>query len=439
MKNPYQKLTDHIQPPDGLNERVLAAAREEPAAERPHRPVNRRFRRVACAACALAWVICTFCLESYSALEENSMPVMALSVFSFGLTAYAADTEENLAPNANGGLAFSFGGEMDWSEDEGYYTGCMFQVTGEGITRVALSVDRGELYRWEDREHLTEEEIRQIQQVQEDGEVGPNLTQAEDGTWSVQETTRLGASAAEDYDPDVRYGFWVPGVETADWEADPRAASRESIDTLDGAHLTVTVTFADNSTQSKTYTLSTGRLRYVEDSGNPRGTLLPALAGDNEAYIYGVYAESETEGRYFLWPVQGANTVRTSNSFGGRWQPGGQSQVFHYGIDIPAEKGTPILAAADGIVTEIGFDTQRGNYIVLDHGGGLETLYGQCRDILDTLAEGDTVSAGEMIAAVGSSGMSTGPHLHFEVLQDGEPQNPVAYFDSAVRDTLWVA
>ena len=177
----------------------------------------------------------------------------------------------------------------------------------------------------------------------------------------------------------------------------------------------------------------------MEDSGNPSGTLLPALAGDNEAYIYGVYAESETEGRYFLWPVQGANTVRTSNSFGGRWQPGGQSQVFHYGIDIPAEKGTPILAAADGTVTEIGFDTQRGNYIVLDHGGGLETLYGQCRDILDTLAEGDTVSAGEMIAAVGSSGMSTGPHLHFEVLQDGEPQNPVAYFDSAVRDTLWVA
>ena len=113
--------------------------------------------------------------------------------------------------------------------------------------------------------------------------------------------------------------------------------------------------------------------------------------------------------------------------------------MFHYGIDVPAERGTPILAAADGTVAEIGFDAERGNYIVLDHGGGLETLYGQCRDILDTLAEGDTVSAGEMIAAVGSTGMSTGPHLHFEVLQDGEPQNPVAYFDSTVRDTLWMA
>ena len=85
---------------------------------------------------------------------------------------------------------------------------------------------------------------------------------------------------------------------------------------------------------------------------------------------------------------------------------------------------------------EIGFDTERGNYILLDHGGGLETLYGQCRNILSGLEEGDTVSVGEMIAAVGSTGMSTGPHLHFEVLQDGEPQNPVLYFDSATRDTL---
>ena len=115
---------------------------------------------------------------------------------------------------------------------------------------------------------------------------------------------------------------------------------------------------------------------------------------------------------------------------------GGQSQVFHYGIDIPAEKGTPILAAADGTVTEIGFDTQRGNYIVLDHGGGLETLYGQCRDILSGLEEGDAVSAGEMIAAVGSTGMSTGAHLHFEVLQDGEPRDPVDYFDSDLQELL---
>ena len=82
---------------------------------------------------------------------------------------------------------------------------------------------------------------------------------------------------------------------------------------------------------------------------------------------------------------------------------------------------------------------ERGNYIVLDHGGGLTTLYSQCRDILEGLTEGDTICAGEMIAAVGATGMSTGPHLHFEVLQDGEPQNPEVYFDSTVRDTLRIA
>ena len=71
---------------------------------------------------------------------------------------------------------------------------------------------------------------------------------------------------------------------------------------------------------------------------------------------------------------------------------------------------------------------------MLDHGDGLTTLYAQCRNV--DVQEGDTVKVGEMIAAVGSTGMSTGPHLHFEVRQDGEAQNPVVYFDSAIRETL---
>ena len=125
-----------------------------------------------------------------------------------------------------------------------------------------------------------------------------------------------------------------------------------------------------------------------------------------------------------------------SNPYGGRWQPGGKEQVFHNGIDIPAERGTPILAAADGTVTEVGFDAERGNYLVLDHGNGLETMYAQCQSV--EAEEGDTVKAGQTIAALGSTGMSTGPHLHFEVRQDGESQNPVAYFDSSIRNTLQV-
>lgn len=86
----------------------------------------------------------------------------------------------------------------------------------------------------------------------------------------------------------------------------------------------------------------------------------------------------------------------------------------------------PVLALAD--LPETAAE------VVIDHGDGLSTLYGQCRDF--TVEEGDTVRAGEMIGAVGKTGMATGAHLHFEVRQDGEPQNPVAYFDSDVRDTL---
>ena len=171
------------------------------------------------------------------------------------------------------------------------------------------------------------------------------------------------------------------------------------------------------------------------DANSPGGILLPQLAGDEDPWLYGVYAVDETASRFLQWPVQGANTISLSNPYGTpRWQPGGKTCETHTGIDIAAPEGEAVLAAAGGTVVESGSDVERGNYVVIDHGDGLSTLYGQCRDF--TVEEGDTVRAGEMIGAVGKTGMATGAHLHFEVRQDGEPQNPVAYFDSDVRDTL---
>lgn len=428
MKNSYQKLTDHIQPPDGLNERVLAAARETPAAERPCRPARRWVRRAVCAACALALVLGTwsFYPGTDSRTEEAGTPVTALPSFSFGLTAYAADTGESYGAGINGGLAFSTAGESTWSAGEGHYTGCLFQVTGEGIETVFLSLDRGELYRWRPVADLTEAERQELQTALENGEEG-SLTPAADGG-SAEETVRLGSSVTEAYDPEVRYGFLIPDTGDVDWTGDPRAANQESIDRLDGARLTVTVTFTDGSEQTRTYTLSTGKLKVVYDGNSPGGTLLPQLAGDEDPWIYGVYAVDTAESRFLQWPVQDCRTISLSAPYG----PVNGS--FHSGIDIPAPEGEVILAAADGTVTEVGFDPERGNYLVLDHGDGLTTLYGQCRDC--TVEEGGTVRAGEMIGAVGATGRATGPHLHFEVRQDDEPQNPVAYFDSDVRDTL---
>ena len=169
-------------------------------------------------------------------------------------------------------------------------------------------------------------------------------------------------------------------------------------------------------------------MKVVYNSDGTRD-VLPQLAGDDEPFVYGVYVVDEDESRWLEWPVQDSRTISLSNPYGEQ-----ENGTFHGGVDIPADQGAVILAAADGTVTETGFDAERGNYLILDHGDGLTTLYGQCRDV--SVEEGATILAGEMIAAVGATGMATGPHLHFEVRQDGNAQNPVAYFNSDIRDTL---
>lgn len=429
MENNYRKLMEDIPVPGELETRVLRAAqRVEQAgpkrlAKRGWKPV---LRGAVCAACALALVLGTVHLRPVEERGEQpgNTPVMTLD-YSFGLTACAADTGETVRPNANGGLAFDSGSGIA-SEEAGHYTGCLFQVTGEGIETVSLSVDRGGLYRSEILTGLTDGEVRKLWQAEEAG--GPVCSvygEDEDSPMNAEVMTALGSSVTEDYDPEVRYGFWVPEY-YEDPDADLRQATWASIDTFDGARLTVTAAFADGGEQSKTYTLSTGRLR-VEYGEDGTRTMLPQLAGDEEPFVYGVYAASETESRWLQWPVQDSRTVWKGNPYGiinGK---------LHSGIDIPADQGAVILAAADGTVTEVGFDRERGNYLVLDH-GGLTTLYAHCRNV--DVKEGDMVKAGEMVGAVGSTGMSTGPHLHFEVRQDGEAQNPVVYFDSEIRETL---
>ena len=430
--NDYRKLMQDISVPKELETKVLWAARQQNTEQAaPKRFPKRNWRPIlrgaVCAACALALVLGTVHLRPVekSGEQMGNTPVMTLD-YAFGLKAYAAETGETVRPNANGGLAFASGSGMA-GEEIGYYTGCLFQVTGEEIERVSLSVDRGGLYRSETRTGLTAEEVRKLWQAEEAG--GPVCSvygKDENGPMNAEVMTALGTSVTEEFDPEVRYGFWVPEYRE-DPDADMRQAHWGSIDTFDGARLTVTVTFADGGEQSKTYTLSTGRLR-VEYGADGTQTMLPQLAGDDEPFVYGVYAASETESRWFQWPVQDSRTVWKGNPYGFI------NGKLHSGIDIPADQGTVILAAADGTVTETGFDPVRGNYLILDHGDGLTTLYAHCRNV--DVKEGDTVQDGEMVAAVGSTGMSTGSHLHFEVRQDGEAQNPVAYFDSTIRDTL---
>lgn len=431
MKRAYHDLMEQIPIPGELNDRVLQAARQEGTspkhlAEGRRRPI---LRAAVCAACALALVLGTVRFAPRPA-EEPGLPQLT---YSFGLTAYAADLGQTISPNANGGLALLSGSGI-WTPRQGDFTGCLFQVTGENIQKVSLSVDRGGLYRSETRRGLTDDEVQALWKAEENGELTCNVYGAdEDALPDADIMTALGSEATEDYDPAASYGFWVPPEELSKESDDMRQDMWNAIDTFDGAHLTVEVTFADGGTQSRTYTLSTGRLR-TEQYENGTWTVLPQLAGDEEAFVYGIYAVSESESRWLQWPVAGSNTVSLSNPFGARWNPGGQGKTVHNGIDIPGTAGTAILAAADGTVTETGFDPERGNYLLIDHGDGLTTLYAACKEV--GVNKGEAVKAGDEIAALGSTGVSTGPHLHFEVRQDDEPQNPTAYFSADVRAQL---
>lgn len=114
--------------------------------------------------------------------------------------------------------------------------------------------------------------------------------------------------------------------------------------------------------------------------------------------------------------------------------PGAQPSVgfwgysHHTGMDLPASSGTPILAAAEGVVRMVKYDDHAyGYHLFIDHGNGYETLYAQCSQIF--VNEGETIRRGQQIAAVGQTGNSTGPHCHFEVRAGGEPVDPAPYME----------
>lgn len=118
----------------------------------------------------------------------------------------------------------------------------------------------------------------------------------------------------------------------------------------------------------------------------------------------------------FLWPLRG----RITSPFGGRQIFGGEN--FHRGLDIAAPSGTPIAASAGGQVIWAGPKGTYGNLVKIDHGNGFTTYYAHCSELL--VQEGDQVTQGQTIALVGSTGRSTGPHCHFELLWQDELLDP---------------
>ena len=125
-------------------------------------------------------------------------------------------------------------------------------------------------------------------------------------------------------------------------------------------------------------------------------------------------------GGTFCWPSE--SSTRVTSEFGMRIHPILKVNKMHTGIDIGAAAGTNVLAANSGTVIKAGWNNSYGNVIMIDHGGGIVTLYAHNSKLL--VSTGDVVSRGQVIALVGSTGNSTGPHIHFEVRVNGEYQNP---------------
>ena len=244
------------------------------------------------------------------------------------------------------------------------------------------------------------------------------------------ETGGVSGERAESYPtPEVYWGVTAYAAERgANGGVYLPAGENPHLGELAGTVRKLDIIFADGSEISGTYCVQKENLCTTVNE-NGEAVRVPALAGEEKEVTAGLYAVPE-ESVWFLWPVSGANTVSCSAPYGLR----ADGVYFHSGIDIPAKTGTAITAAADGTVTDAGFTADKGNYLRIDHGDGTETVYAHCLEL--AVKAGDAVKAGQEIAAVGATGMATGPHLHFEVRQDGVAQNPISFFDADIRNTL---
>lgn len=172
--------------------------------------------------------------------------------------------------------------------------------------------------------------------------------------------------------------------------------------------------------------LANVQARIAQIARGPAALAPPVAGGAFASLVNAVFPQpsgpvSSGSGTPMQWPLAGQIT----SPFGERKNPMGAGQDFHPGLDIAADEGTPIAAASAGRVISAGPDGGYGNLIVVDDGNGVTTRYGHCSQIFARV--GDLVSPGQTIGAVGSTGHSTGPHLHFEVRMNDRPVDPAQF------------
>lgn len=286
----------NIKAPDELKARTRAAVREEKGrARQPVRSMRGGMKRLLAAACAFAVVLGGAALHGR---QTGSDPVTDIA-HTFGLVAYAADTGEMRQPK-DSRIVFDCGSGAD-DPDKGFFSGCLFKVTGENIKTVSATIDRGAVYRTKtvrDTSADRDEWVRTMHQG-----TNPELDGADRiMVWGSDKMHmyadlcwKLDNGFADEYNPDVSYGLWLPSEPSEDENADLQQEWHENVDRLEGTKLTVTVTFADGSEQMQSMTLHTGKLavEYKSEASGPSltGEVLTDEQAAAEGYIYGVYAE----------------------------------------------------------------------------------------------------------------------------------------------------
>ena len=309
MKNNWNELKD-IKAPQELKERTLAAAREaRKLTNEPLHAVPRHSwgmaKRLLAAACAFGIVLGgTAVYRTHNGTAQTGSAAVADAIsHSFGFAAYAADTGELRQPR-DSRIVFDSGSGAD-DPEKGFYSGCLFKVTGEDIKTVSATIDKGAVYRTKtvkDTSADRDEWVRAMHQgtnpeldgadtvmVWGNGEEGAEQMYA-DLCW------KLDNGFTDEYDPDASYGLWLPSrPESAD--DDLQQSWHKAVDGFEGAVLTVTITFTDGSEQTRSMTLHTGKLgvEYKDDTSGPSltGEVLTDEQAAAEGYIYGVYADIE--------------------------------------------------------------------------------------------------------------------------------------------------
>lgn len=313
----------NVKAPEALKERTLAAAREMRRAEHQSVPQHlapaprRGFgmaKRILAVACALGVIVggtAVWQLQHTGVSPENAVAQSITNAF--GFVAYAADTNE-IRQALDSRIVFDDGAGVN-SEEMGFFSGCLFRVTGENIKTVSATMDKGGLYRAKTFTDIDKAELYEMLRAGDaalrEGKSSPEvmakvavdsrlagadvvMPHGTDDTWFADACWKLENGFTEAYDRDTSYGFWAE-PQPFDEDTDMRAWWHSTIDQFEGAKLTVTVTFHDDTQQSQTLTLHTGKLEvaFAENGGDRHltGKVLTDEEAQTMPYVYGVYAD----------------------------------------------------------------------------------------------------------------------------------------------------